>query len=844
MNGYTGRLSVRGTLAAAGVVACLLISIALGQTPERQILGEPLDPSDPLFGLTPLILPDTPDAPPVISEDDGLREELDCYELGIAGANPSYTATMLLIGNRIDVHVDRVLRRIRPVLRVDSAGGATVKLWFAVYEKGAIGDPTWTRIWYQSRTVFMTNQAAQYESPEIGVTLSSSSRHYLVAVGWETPAVRFWRVTQGSGVVDYGAGYVFGCEVKESFVPPPAETMSYVASQNRFAMDVCFTPLPGACCLGAVCEDEFLITPDLCAAGGGVFSAPGLSCEDITCPLRTGACCNFGGQDDCYITSWPWCTWNDGTYGGHNTNCDICDPPGACCLFGGDCVDFLTESECEALDSTGWRVNQVCPAPGSPEACPVQGACCPVSGTGCYEWGPDLCGLTHGSYQGNGVHCDEGPCETAIGACCWYDGTGCTANVTRYECEQPSPDGLGGVWKGEGSLCVTANCVARGACCDGLACTETTLATCTSSYPSRVWLAGERCEGNPCLDDIGACCVEGVCSETTQNACFLAFGSFTINATCAEVDCLPVGACCLPGGGCQVGSISECDAVGGEFQGFGSSCEMPGICEPGACCLPGGGCSDLTDTACASAGGNFQGLGTACADPDVCEPGACCLPGGGCSEMTPAECTVEGGVYQGAGTACSDPGVCDLGACCLPDGGCNDTTAGGCPATLGYFQGVGTACATPDVCPTCDDYPGLGNGDYTGDGPANWRDALEFPDCMTDPGELAELSCRCAFDFDLDYDVDIEDFLEFQLVYCVYCGCTEFDYDNSGTLDDVDTAAFADCFSGPDAYPNPQLDPDGHPQKCLCVFDKNKDGAVDLFDFQLYQEEYVGYVAP
>ncbi len=836
MNGYTGRLSVRGTLVAAGIVASLLIGTAVGNAQETALpLAEPLEPWDPDYGLAPLILPDTPDAPPLVAADDGLREELDCYELGTAGVNPSFSGTYILRGNRIDVHVDRVLRRIRPVLRVDTPGGANVKLGFVVYEKAPLGAPTWTRIWYGERTVFMTNEAAQYESPDIGITLLSTNKHYLVAVAWETPAVRYWRVTQGSGAVNYGAGYAYGSEAKDIAGLPPAETLAYVNSQNRYAMDLCFTPLPGACCLGSVCEDQYLITPDLCAAVGGVFSAPGLSCKDITCPLPTGACCNFGGQGGCYITSEPWCGWNDGTYGGHGTNCDVCDPPGACCLFGGECVNYLTESECEALDSTGWTANATC----ADVTCPVEGACCPKAGTGCYEWSPDLCALTQGFYQGNGVHCEEGPCETAIGACCSYDGSSCTPNVTRYDCTRTTPGGLGGHWQGAGTLCTTVECAERGACCDGLNCTETTLSTC-DTYPSRIWLAGERCTGNPCLDGTGACCVDGVCYETTQNACFLDYGSFYSGATCAEVECVPTGACCLPAGECQVGSISECDAVGGAFQGFGSSCEMPGICEPGACCLPGGGCSDLIDTACANAGGNFQGLGTACTDPGVCEPGACCLPGGGCGEMTPAECTVEVGVYQGAGTACSDPGVCDLGACCLLDGGCNDTTAGGCPPTLGSFQEIGTTCDTPDICPTCDDYPGKGNGDYTGDGVANWQDVPFFIECMTNPGEIATLQCRCAFDFDGDLDVDIDDFLEFQLVYCVYCGCTPFDYDDNGILDDADTAAFADCLSGPDAYPDPQLDPEGHPQKCLCVFDENMDGAVDLFDFHWFQQEYGG----
>ena len=51
MNGYTRILSVRGVLAAVAVGTCLFIAVAVGHAQERQIPAEPLDPSDPLYGL-------------------------------------------------------------------------------------------------------------------------------------------------------------------------------------------------------------------------------------------------------------------------------------------------------------------------------------------------------------------------------------------------------------------------------------------------------------------------------------------------------------------------------------------------------------------------------------------------------------------------------------------------------------------------------------------------------------------------------------------------------------------------------------------------------------------------
>jgi glucose/arabinose dehydrogenase len=74
----------------------------------------------------------------------------------------------------------------------------------------------------------------------------------------------------------------------------------------------------------------------------------------------------------------------------------------------------------------------------------------------------------------------------------------------------------------------------------------------------------------------------------------------------------PLGACCVPGGGCEVLSITECLAVGGTYAGDGSSCQGPEASCVGACCLPDGTCVTLAEAACAGASGTFGGPGAAC----------------------------------------------------------------------------------------------------------------------------------------------------------------------------------------------------------------------------------------
>ncbi len=70
----------------------------------------------------------------------------------------------------------------------------------------------------------------------------------------------------------------------------------------------------------------------------------------------------------------------------------------------------------------------------------------------------------------------------------------------------------------------------------------------------------------------------------------------------------------------------------------------------GAVCLPDGGCADgLTEAEALALGGQFRGPGTACAQ--VSCVGACLIPGtGNCLQFEHATCEAVGGVWQGPGT--------------------------------------------------------------------------------------------------------------------------------------------------------------------------------------------------
>jgi hypothetical protein len=76
----------------------------------------------------------------------------------------------------------------------------------------------------------------------------------------------------------------------------------------------------------------------------------------------------------------------------------------------------------------------------------------------------------------------------------------------------------------------------------------------------------------------------------------------------------------------------------------------------GACCLPGGSCQVMAMSACRTQDGSFRGAGTSCAGAACPQPGACCLPGG-CSLRQPQACADLEGVWYGAGSTC-ESGTC------------------------------------------------------------------------------------------------------------------------------------------------------------------------------------------
>lgn len=606
----TDKLSWRGCLGAAVVVATVLSM----QAPAHTVAAEKPAPAaakvDPIFGQVPEYLPDLV-APQGDTDDDaGLRDgfPFDCYELaGIDGA-ASFRDRMFLIGNRIHLYGPRLLKKIKPVLQIDD--GDQVEIAFVVYSK-EVGEGFWTKRAQENVTFTGDGTVKFYSSPELDVLLDPGAidpnpdRVFLVGFAWVDDSLRFWRRTQGSQpfVFDPEVGEVWGSVVESITSLTLLDTWVMINRFDRYAMDICFDPLPGACCDGDVCLDDF--TRIDCQNLGGQYTAGGVTCRDFgsECPLPTGACCFEGTGEPCFDLNEYACHEEDGVFIGLSSSCAVeaCNPRGACCIFHLSECRLLSEEECDELDLYGrniWTEDATC----DDVTCPAIGACCSVTGDACTDTVTMAeCLDSGGLWQGEGVPCDPSPCALwHRGACCMFDGT-CEPNLSPYACEEV----YRGTYHGDGSQCGALPCVERRACCVQRACFEFEEDVCDAV--AGVWGdPGERCDGNPCMGPVRSCCVDGECIMINQNDCEAGGGTWIGGDSCDPSPCTGVGACCDGPTGCTL--TAEADCATGDFLGLGTTCFE---CSVGACCSPGYECS-MTRRADCTGLDEFQGEFTEC----------------------------------------------------------------------------------------------------------------------------------------------------------------------------------------------------------------------------------------
>ena len=161
---------------------------------------------------------------------------------------------------------------------------------------------------------------------------------------------------------------------------------------------------------------------------------------------------------------------------------------------------------------------------------------------------------------------------------------------------------------------------------------------------------------------LGACCTpSGLCVEASDEVnCEGIGGTWTSGAACSDVNCAPpsndVPCCFASTGGCLELTLEDCLSAGGVPGPEGLPCDQHTCFPVGAVCMPNGGCLDgLTPEEAETIGGTFMGDGTSCAVVDCPEPtAACCFASGFCLVLTESECATASGTWSQVGTDCED----------------------------------------------------------------------------------------------------------------------------------------------------------------------------------------------
>lgn len=163
------------------------------------------------------------------------------------------------------------------------------------------------------------------------------------------------------------------------------------------------------------------------------------------------------------------------------------------------------------------------------------GACCNDSTFECNLTFPGDCTSLGLSYLGLGTTCAGDPCIPR-GSCCTPDGS-CLENITQAICE--NPEGLGGSWNGEGSVCndITAfiGCVSGPAAAATGGCEDWDYDVDTDvDLRDYAQFIQNECASDP----VGACCPpDGVCQDITEFECDALAGEFNAGTDCGSVTC-------------------------------------------------------------------------------------------------------------------------------------------------------------------------------------------------------------------------------------------------------------------------------------------------------------------
>ena len=631
----------------------------------------------------------------------------DCTCEPIGGWSASFTGSLRYRGNLIRISQENV---VLCKIKMELSFTGTVDLYVSIHRRQP--DGTYTRIANDEilRSQIGTGAPAPYWTRCLNLPLPPGD--YAIAYAWGSTSIRF----AYDGLTyprPFDNGTVLGSVAFSlaNFDPPqPPVSENLPALQvfigGAYAMELCFVPLPGACCCHGACQEKLAAQ---CVDPGCYFHGQWTLCAETPCEF--GACCTdkCGGCVPDYTPQ--ACAAADGLAHWLGAVCpatstDLCPKVTGACCTGTSCVDTKCQAECIANGGTYRGDGTDC----TPNIC--AGACCVTNG--CFNLTHTSCTTFSGTYKGDGTACDSLPPALECGGACCFGITGldsCAHVANRALCAYV-PGGFPQIeYRGDYSTC-SGPCgliTDYSACClpDGTCVNTPNAEACTSPSVQGVFHLGPTCEAYSatCLASSVRCCLnDGSCQLLTDHACTVRGGTTVVGqTTCSPTACVSSGgACCgLATGDCTMTTRALCEAQGGLYQGDSSNClPSPAATCPGfgACCRSDGVCFDgfsLGD--CDLIIGHYEGANTACNVPPVECPqqGACCAVTDNCLFVDSTACAEIGGTFHGEGVACPENNRC-VGACCNENTGVctNDVLLGNCQGPGIRSGGIGSTCAT------------------------------------------------------------------------------------------------------------------------------------------------------
>lgn len=172
----------------------------------------------------------------------------------------------------------------------------------------------------------------------------------------------------------------------------------------------------GACCLpSGQCTPG--LTAAACTGGSGDYQGDGVSCESVSCPEPTAACCS--GSEGCLDLTAGECFTTGGLTAGAGTDCDSyeCNVLGACCFLDGGCAPDVPAEACNADGGTFQGEDVTCQNADCPQP---EGACCftNLTGTHCFSLTETDCQvITESNWAGQFTNCRDSDVNQTADAC-------------------------------------------------------------------------------------------------------------------------------------------------------------------------------------------------------------------------------------------------------------------------------------------------------------------------------------------------------------------------------------------------------------------------------------------